>query len=226
MRRALPARYGPLRQSPLRLARSPRGQTVGCAAGHAADEPVTDLDQIYSQLARDWPQEELAACYTSAQDRGARVIKNPRPDVARALPAVATALPPAATLDVAVYVLHMLRSGAQGDLAPRLVDNAEHNAAAALHRCHRALQLDGATHSYTAEEWLSVVCERASQLLKSARLNEEPPSMVREAQDVISWLSRSLIVLDQDSAETPNALSEALARLLAVWVFAESAHDL
>jgi hypothetical protein len=39
--------------------------------------------------------------------------------------------------------------------------------------------------------------------------------MVRKAQDAISWLSRTLIELDQDSAETANALSEALARLLA-----------
>jgi hypothetical protein len=70
------------------------------------------------------------------------------------------------------------------------------------------------------------MCDRAAQLHKSARLNEEPPTMVREAQDAISWLSRTLIELDADSAETGNALSEALARLLAVWVFAEAARDL
>ena len=50
--------------------------------------------------------------------------------------------------------------------------------------------------------------------------------MVREAQDAISWLSRALIELDQDSAETANALSEAPARLLAVWIFAEESRDL
>jgi hypothetical protein len=50
--------------------------------------------------------------------------------------------------------------------------------------------------------------------------------MVREAQDAISWLSRTLIELDQDSAETANALIEVLARLLAVSVFAETARDL
>ena len=139
---------------------------------------------------------------------------------------VASALPPAATLDVAVYVLHLLRNSARGDLARRLVDNAKQSAAAALHRCHRALGLDGPAHSYTVEEWLPVVCDRAAELLKSARLNEEPPTIVREAQDTISWLSHALIELDQDSAETANALSEALARLLAVWVFADTAHDL
>ena len=50
--------------------------------------------------------------------------------------------------------------------------------------------------------------------------------MVREAQDAISWLSRALVELDQDSAETANALSEALERLLAISVFANTARDL
>ena len=50
--------------------------------------------------------------------------------------------------------------------------------------------------------------------------------MVREAQDVISWLARAIVELDQDTAETPNAVSEALARLLAVSVFADTARDL
>jgi hypothetical protein len=139
---------------------------------------------------------------------------------------VASGLPPAATIDVAIYVLHMLSATTHGDLARRLLDNAQQSSAAALHRCHRALELDGANHSYTTEEWLPVVCDRAAQLLRSARLDEEPPTMVRQAQDAISWLSRTLIELDQDSAETANALSEALARLLVAWVFAEAAHDL
>src|SRR5947208_13563358 len=78
---------------------------------------------------------------TPARRTGASVPSRTPDLTSLALPAVATALPPAATLDVAVYVLHMLRSGAQGDPARPLVDNAEQNAAAALHRCHRALEL-------------------------------------------------------------------------------------
>jgi hypothetical protein len=50
--------------------------------------------------------------------------------------------------------------------------------------------------------------------------------MVREARDAISWLSRALIELDQDSREVPNTVGEALARLLTLWVFAETARDL
>ncbi len=187
---------------------------------------MNDLDELYKRLARDWPPDELGAHYASASHHGARAIKNPRPAVARALPMVASALPPAATLDVAVYVLHVLADGAQGDLARRLLDNAQQSAAAALHRCHRALELDAAARGYNAEDWQPVVCDRTAHLLKSAHLNEEPPTIVREAQDAIGWLSRALIELDEDSAEAPNALSEVLARLLAAWAFVETARGL
>jgi hypothetical protein len=50
--------------------------------------------------------------------------------------------------------------------------------------------------------------------------------VVREAQDAISWLSRAVIELDKGSAEAANTLSEARGRLLAVWVFAQTAGDL
>jgi hypothetical protein len=59
---------------------------------------MNELDEIYKHLARDWPSEELAARHHSARDLGARAIKNRRPAIARALPTVASAVPPAATL--------------------------------------------------------------------------------------------------------------------------------
>ena len=79
-----------------------------------------------------------------------------------------------ATLDVAVYVLHVLRATTQDDLARRLVGNAQQLyrrgvAAGRLRPRRRALE--------------------------SARLIEEPPTTVREAKDAISWLSRALIEL-------------------------------
>ena len=35
-----------------------------------------------------------------------------------------------------------------------------------------------------------------------------------------SWLSRAMVELDEDCAETPSALAEVLARLLAISLFA------
>jgi hypothetical protein len=187
---------------------------------------MSDLGEIYTRLAHTWPQEELAARYRAAEGSGARVVKRGRRGVDRALQMVASALPATATLGVAVYVLHLLRGGAKGDLAQGLVESANRNAASALHHCHRALELDGAAHGYTAEEWIPKICDAAARLLNSARLDQEPPTVVRGAQDAISWLSRALIELDKESAEAANTLSEALGRLLAVWVFAQTAGDL
>jgi hypothetical protein len=158
---------------------------------------MSDLGEIYTRLARAWPQEELAARYRAAEGSGAHVVKRGRRDVDRPLQVVAAALPATATLGVAVYVLHLLRGGAQGDLAQRLVESANRNAASALHHCHRALELDGAAHGYTAEEWIPKICDAAARLLNSARMDQEPPTVVREAQDAISWLSRAVIELDK-----------------------------
>ncbi|HZO77629.1 MAG TPA: hypothetical protein VFB39_06260 [Solirubrobacteraceae bacterium] len=186
---------------------------------------MSDLDEIYKRLARTWQQEELAARYRTATGGDVRVRRGRR-DADRALPAVATALPASATLGVAVYVLHLLRAGAQGDLAQRLIENAERNAASALHQCHRALELDAAAHGYTTEESVPSICDVATGLLRSARLDQEPPSVVQMTQDAISWLSRSVIELDQESSEVPSSLRETLGRLLAVWVFAQTAREL
>ena len=134
-------------------------------------------------------------------------------------------MPPSAALLVAIHVLHALPEGAGGDLAQQLVDTAERNAADALHRCHRALELDGAAHGYSAEEWLPVVSAVAGPLLESASLSPEPPAIVRAAQEVIGHLSRVVVELDLESPEAPIGLSDTLARLLTVWVFADAARD-
>ena len=186
---------------------------------------MSDLDETYKRLARTWKQEELAARYRTAKGDDRRVRRGRR-DGDRALPMVATALPATATLGVAVYVLHLLRVGAQGDLAPRLIENADRNAMSALHHCHRALELDGAAHGYTTDEWVPRTCDVAAGLLSSARLDQEPPTFVQVAQEAISWLSRTLIELDQESTEAPSTLSETQGRLLAVWLFAQTARDL
>ena len=84
-------------------------------------------------------------------------------------------------------------------------------------------ELDGLTHEYTADEWRPVVYDIAAPLLESARLNREPPSLVQHTQEAVHWLASAVISLDQDSAETPAALADALGRLLTVCVFADAA---
>jgi hypothetical protein len=132
---------------------------------------------------------------------------------------MATAIPPAATLNVAIHVLHVLPDAARDDLAQDLLANAAKNAARALHLCHHGLELDGKLHDYEAEAWLATVYDIASFVLESARRDQDPPTVVRQAQEAISWLSAAMLELDRDSPETAAALAEALGRLLIVWVF-------
>jgi hypothetical protein len=67
------------------------------------------------------------------------------------------------------------------------------------------------------------VYDIAGPILQSARLDKTPPSLVEITQEAISWLSRATAELDQNSEQAPTSLSEALARLLAVWTFTDIA---
>jgi hypothetical protein len=96
---------------------------------------------------------------------------------------------------------------------------------APIHRCQHALELDGADRGYAGEEWLSTVCEIADPLLRSARLDTEPPTLVQDAQNAISWLARAIAELDEGSEDAPASLAETLARLLAVWTFTSAARE-
>jgi len=186
---------------------------------------VLDLGDTYRRLAHPWTRDDLAARYQDAERRGAQLLDTADGSLTGPIALVATAIPPSATLSVAIHVLHALPERAEGNAAEELVDTAERNAADALHRCHRALELDGAAHDYTADEWLPVISDAAASLLESARLNHEPPMIVLGAQEVISWLSRAVVELDQESPEAPTALADVLARLLTVWVFADAARS-
>jgi hypothetical protein len=119
-----------------------------------------------------------------------------------------------------VHVLRILsdstsNGGPAGRHVPgELLEVAGNNAAAALDHVHRALSADGAAHGYTTGDWLPTVYAITVELLGSARVDTEPPTLVGAAQDAISWLARAVAGVDQDSPETPSSLAEALARLL------------
>jgi hypothetical protein len=56
-------------------------------------------------------------------------------------------------------------------------------------------------------------------------LDREPPSLVQHTQEAVHWLASAVISLDQESRETPEALADALGRLLTVCAFADAARD-
>jgi hypothetical protein len=117
----------------------------------------------------------------------------------------------------------VLPDGTRDDLGQDVLTSAASNVAHALHRCHHALELDGELHAYEAGDSHATVYDIASAALQSARHDQDPPTVVRQAPEPISWLSRAILELDQDSAETAAALAEALSRLVLVWVFANDA---
>ena len=184
---------------------------------------MIDLEDTYRRLARPWTPTELAAHYRAAEQRGAGSSDIAQDDLTRPIALLATAIPPSATLNVAIQVLHVLPHGAWGVITQELLASAATNAANALHRCHRALKLDGQRHDYEPEAWFPMICDIATPSLQSAQRDQDPPTVVRQAQEAISWLSRAMLELDRNSAETAIALAEALSRLLVVWVFANEA---
>jgi hypothetical protein len=182
---------------------------------------VIDLDDTYRRLAGPWTHEQLAAHYHSAHRHGERTANDPEP--ARPIPLLATAIPPSATVSTTLHTLHALPQAVDRELPKQLVEIAHRNVADALHRCHRALELDSTDHGYSVDEWLPTAYDIAGPLLQSARPETEPPSLVQITQEAIGWLSRAIAELDESSEEAPTSLAEALARLLATRVFTDAA---
>ena len=187
---------------------------------------MTDLQDTYQRLARPWTRDELDASYERARRRSAELLDAQRyHELTRPLALLATAIPPSATLNVAIHVIHVLPNGARGSICNELIETAEKNAADALGRCHRTLELDGAAHDYTPGEWLPVIYDIAGPILHSIRLDKEPPTIVEATQEAISWLSRAVAELDPGSAESATSLAETLARLLATRTFVSATRD-
>jgi hypothetical protein len=184
---------------------------------------MIDLEATYEQLARPWTIEQLAAYYEEANRRGEPALGAEQNGLSRPISLLASAIPSCASLSVAIHVLHALPVTADGELAQRLLSTIEANAADVLHRCHRALELDGRAHGYSAGEWLPAVYDITAPLLEAARLHREPPSVVEHAQDTVRWLSHAIINLDQNAPDASAAIADTLGRLLAVYVFTDVA---
>jgi hypothetical protein len=185
---------------------------------------VIDLSQTYRDLGRSWTHAELAVRYAAASRQGGQLLGEASASAPqRPIALLATAIPSAATLSVAIHLLHALPTSVQDTLPSELLETAETNAADALHRCHSALELDGHAHGYTADEWLPVIYDGAVPLLECSQLDQDPPSAVRHTQEAVRWLSSSIACLDEDSREAPAAITDTLARLLAACVFAHAA---
>ena len=94
------------------LARSCR---VGSATAvrDTSRRPLISLDAVYRQLARPWPDDELAERYHAAYKRGADDLPAGEEPPERPITLLATAIPRLISLAVAANVLHLLPAGTQ-----------------------------------------------------------------------------------------------------------------
>ncbi len=190
------------------------------------DRPMSDLTAAYDRLARGWTHEQLVGRYRDAKRRGEQLPESDHDHlIRRPIAMLASAVPACASLSVAIHVIHVLPATGAIALTDQLLRNAENDSAAALYRCHQALELDGQAHDYSADEWLPAVYNIAARLLQEARLHREPPSVVEHAQEAVRWLAGAIIKLDQDAPDTPAAITDGLGRLLALCVFADIARS-
>jgi hypothetical protein len=83
-------------------------------------------------------------------------------------------------MKVAIHTLHVLPESDRTTSGERLLTTVASNAVHALHRRHRALELDGSAHGWCSREWLPVVYDIASALLESGRPSDEPPAIAHQ----------------------------------------------
>jgi hypothetical protein len=190
------------------------------------DWPMSPVRALYEQIARPWTHEELAKRFDEARRHAGQPSPTDYDDRAETPVAIlASAVPALAAVSVAIHVIHALPAASDRGLLDDLLLNVEKNADVALQRMHRALELDGLTHGYTAAEYLQAVYEIAAGLLESASFDCEPPSLVEEATAAVGWLSQAIVDVDQDALDTTAAIVDGLGRTLALEVFAGVAHD-
>jgi hypothetical protein len=185
---------------------------------------VISLDAICRGLARSWQPDELAERYRAALLRGVSDLPPREPPPDRPVALLATAVPRLMSLAVAANVLHALpRAADAGALADELLSTIDQTAVGSLHRCHLALDAIGhQAGAHTAEEWLAYIYEEAAHHLLAVSPTADPPFLIQHAQEAGRYTAIAIGRLD-DAARAPEAISDSLAHLLTVSVFADAA---
>jgi hypothetical protein len=186
---------------------------------------VLSLDGVYRQLARPWPDDELAERYHAAYQRGTGDLPAGEEPPERPIALLATAIPRLISLAVAANVLHLLPSASRrgADVAGELIATIDATATGALHRCHLALQSDGRSRGYGPDEWLPLAYEEAGDWLEHASPAADPPSLIEHAQQAGRFAALAIGSLDRDAPSVPEAITDCLAHVLFVCVFADTA---
>ncbi len=186
---------------------------------------MLSLDAVYRQLARPWPDGELAERHHAAYKRGAGDLPASEEPPERPITLLATAIPRLISLAVATNVLHLVPAGTKrgAGVAGELVATIDTTATGSLHRCHLALQSDGESRGYEPDEWLPLAYEQAADWLEHASPRADPPSLIEHAQQSGRFAALAIGSLDRDAPTVPEAITDCLAHLLFTCVFADTA---
>jgi hypothetical protein len=191
-----------------------------------AQSSVSSLEVTYRRLARPWQPDELAERYHVAYARGASDLPSGEQPSDRPVTLLATSVPRLISLAVTANVLQVLPAAAERPpVADELLSTLDLTAAGSLHRCHLALDAHANLRGYQAEDWLPLVYDQVMHALLDASLTADPPSLVEHAQEAGRWAALAIGSLDQDAPSAPEAISDCLAHLLVVCVFADTAAD-
>jgi hypothetical protein len=188
---------------------------------------LSSLDVIYRSVTHFWSAEELADRYGAAVQRGSSDLPGDEPASDRPITLLAAAVPRLISLVLAANVLHSLpgKRHASAALAVELVATIDTTATGSLHRGHLALHADGHARGYDPDDWLTLIYDEAADALQSASPTADPPSLIEHAQQAGWFAALAIGALDRDTAIVPEAISDYLAHLLFVSVFADAAID-
>ena len=109
------------------------------------------------------------------------------------------------------------------DIAEELIATIDATATGALHRAHLALQSDGESRGYDADEWLPLAYEQAADWLQHASPATDPPPLIDHAQQAGRFAALAIGSLDRDAPTVAEAITDCLAHLLFTCLFADAA---
>ena len=185
---------------------------------------MTNLESVYRQLARPWPEDELAELYRAAYERGAGDLPAGEQAPERPITLLATAIPRLISLAVAANVLHILPATVlEAAIGNDVLGTLDLTAAGSLHRCHLALEAHARAQGYEASEWLPLAYEQAADWLEHASAAVDPPALIDHAQQAGRYAAVAIGSLDRNAPNAPEAITDTLAHLLTVCVFSDTA---
>ncbi len=142
----------------------------------------------------------------------------------RPITLLATAIPRLISLAVAANVLHILPATVlNAAIGNDVLGTLDLTAAGSLHRCHLALHAHAHAQDYDADEWLPLAYEQAANWLEHGSVAADPPALIDHAQQAGRYAAVAIASLDRNAPNAPEAITDTLAHLLTVCVFADTA---